>query len=113
MWDLTQKIEKFSGKNKLAIAFAMDGFTAFVASFLSLLIIDQVRHITSVEVLWWVPLVAVPIAIAVYYFARVYATSLRFANAGFFIKVIIFSVIIAGLVSSLPLAIAFYEPNPA
>ena len=41
MWDLVQKIGKFSGKKKLAIAIAMDGFTAFVASFLSLLIIDQ------------------------------------------------------------------------
>ena len=113
MWDMAQKIELLPGKKKLAISFAMDGFTAFIASFLSLLIIDQLRGITSVEVLWWVPLVAVPITIAVYYFARVYSTSLRFANASFFIKVIIFSVIIAGLVSSLPLTIAFYDPNPA
>ena len=113
MWDLAQKIEKFSGKKKLAIAISADGFTALVASFLSFLIIDQVRGGTYKEILWWVPPLAVPITIAVYYFARVYSTSLRFANASFFIKVIIFSVIVAGLVASLPLAIDFSNQNAA
>ena len=111
MWDLVQKIEKFCGNKKFAIAIAVDGFTALVASSLSFLIIDQVRGITSIEILWWVPPAAVPITIAVYYVARVYSTSLRFANASFFIKVIIFSVIVAGLVASLPLAIAYSNQN--
>jgi len=111
MWDVAQKINHLSRGMKLTIAMASDGLTALVALPLSFWIIMQAINTPQTQVLWWVPFAAVPITIGLFYFTKVYTTSLRFANASFFIKVMIFSALVAGVVASLPLAVAYTNPS--
>ena len=111
MWEVTSTIEKLSSGKKLAIAMSADAITTLVALPLSFWIIMQAINTPQTQVLWWVPFAAVPITIGLFYFTKVYTTSLRFANASFFIKVMIFSALVAGVVASLPLAVAYTNPS--
>ena len=89
---------------------ASDGLTALFALPLSFWIIMQAINTPQAQVLWWVPLAAVPITLGMFYFTGVYTVSLRFANSSFFIIVLIFSALVAGVVASLPLAVSYTNP---
>ncbi len=111
MWEVTSTIEKLSSGKKLAIAMSADAITTLIALPLSFWILTQTFNTPQVNVLWWVPVVAMPITLIFFYAARVYSTSLRFANATFFVRLIVYSAFISAIVASIPLAVAYSNPE--
>jgi FlaA1/EpsC-like NDP-sugar epimerase len=103
-------IERLNRGQKLIIVMVVDGITAATALLFSYWFIELTFDLSAHGKSWLLPVAAVVTASSFYFFG-LYRTILRFANAHFFMRVIVSSVIVSGLIAAVALY-SVYGQNP-
>lgn len=103
-------LERLSRRQKFIIVMVVDGITAAVALAFSYWFIELTFDLSVSGKAWLLPTSSIVTAGSFYFFG-LYQTILRFANTHFFMRVIVSSVIVSGLVASVALY-SVYGQNP-